>query len=205
MARRKRDDIVEVQEDEHGTLEMPGMSSVITLREETWPEIIFPAIRVAIFYVLGMAAALLIVYTIFASSLLFRTTVDGHALFVARTTYQGGVPRVGSNAYVSTQPDSGTFINNVEVGFRGAPNASVYKIQSGPYDKVRFINSSIYVGSALVGRSTQPASIPAGSSTIKLNNQYLGQCISGYCLTPGQKQWAVINAANVYGEVRAGR
>ena len=196
----RRKDVVQVSENEHAPFEMPGISDAITVREETWAEVLLPAGRFLVLYLLGVAATLIAVYAILAGTLLFATHVDGVRLYVTRTTYPGGVPTLNSEALVSSRSDEGTLVSNLVAGFTQLPDESVYRVHSGPFDTARFTGADVYVNDKLVGRQ---ATSLATTRTVNLSSEYVMECISGACKRETDR-FAIVKAANIYGEVRHG-
>lgn len=181
------------------SLEMPGVADIVERREESWGEIIAGYIRSSLTFLLFAILIIVVVYGALAATVIFLGQVGNRHVLVARNTFVGGTPTLNSEVYVSTTPDDGSPLSHLKTGFLGADNASIYRIVSGPYDKVTHVNGKVYVNDKLVGSDD----IRAAANEVTLSNQLLGLCVSGAC-TENKTQWQVLSPSYIYGEIKRG-
>ena len=197
--RRSGKDVIE--EAENANLLMPGTEDIVDVRVPAWGEIIIGWLRPTLLFALLTAALLFILYVGSAATNIFFTTVGNQSLVVARGTFVGNVAPLNSRVLVSTStPDSANFLNNIKVGFFGAPDQSVMKIRSGLYDRISLSNGNLLVNDKNIGPAGSV--VITGNGSAKLSRQYVVECVSGSCGKRGN--FLLIDQQKIYGEVKRG-
>jgi type IV secretory pathway protease TraF len=171
---------------------------IVTVAEQTWASLIFGWVRSIAIFALLVGLTGVILYTLSASTVIFAASVNSHVYIVARGTFVGDVAPVGHEVYISeTTPDSRTLVSRLQTGYLGADKPAIVKIRSGLYDTVGIQDGQLYVNNKAIGSSGNLA-LQGG----RLSQQYVVECVSGACGTPGAYQ--VIAQRQVYGEVKRG-
>jgi len=186
------------------SLNLPGAQDIIEMKEETWSSIILGWLRSAILFVLLTFLLLGVVYTVLAGTIIFAASPSSSGtVLVARGTFVGAAATPNSQIYISeTTRNKDDFLNNIKVGFLGAPDPSIVTVESSQYDKVQIRNNSVVVnGKEISGKfvdKTSPSKKPV-TKTVQLNKEYLVSCKIGDCKAG---TLYIIEQAQIYGEVK---
>jgi hypothetical protein len=179
-----------------------GAQNIIEVKEESWASIILGWVKTIVGYFALVVVLLLAVYTGLAATVVFFSSVGGQTALVARGTFIGGIPDKGDMMYISNDtPDPKSPVNNVVVGFKGAPEASIVENMSAEYDKVSVSGNNIQIADQVINDAVllNAKGDRVTSGTISLNNQYVVQCVTGAC---DADSYLVIDSKQIYGEIK---
>lgn len=187
-------------------LNLPGVQDIVELKEESWVSIIWGWVKSILLFAIFTCILLSLVYTALAGTIIFLANAgvssSGHPqpALVVRGTFIGGTATKNSHLYISgSEVNPENFLNNVKVGFVGAPNAATVVVRSNQFDNISINGNVASIESQVVpGKLVGPYS-KTGVTEHRLNNEYLVECVSGGC-TKGTL--FIISKSLVYGEVK---
>lgn len=187
---------------------LPGSSELVTLREESWGQILLRWVQNLFLYVLLLAVVGAALYSGLAANLLsFSPTgsASGEQSLVLRNTWQenGGKPPVGEEAVISaTEPLPDDPIGKIRVGWTGITDPATVTVLSNNMDRLQVRGDEVQVGDQWVKLTNSAAyevTPDAAEAPVQLDGQFLVQCVEGAC-EPGS--YTIIDQAQIYGERR---
>jgi hypothetical protein len=183
-------------------LNLAGVQDIIEVREETWGSIIAGWVKSILLFAVFAAFLLALVYTALSATIIFIAPAGhGSYILVARGTFVGGIAPKGSSLYVSNSSSNPQdFLNNIKVGYTGAPSAAIVEVESSQFASVDISGSNVSIkGVQVAGKYVGKEAKESGSVTRQLNNEYLVKCESGSCV-PGTLY--IISQSQIYGQAK---
>jgi hypothetical protein len=192
-------------------LALPGSQDIIEIKEETWLQIGVGWARNFVAFILAAILFFMVLYAGLSSTLMIFSSTgpgsDKSAIVRGTWSETGGKPPIGDEAVISADtlsPDN--WWEWIFLGYTGISEPSVVKVLSKDYNTIA-INDNTSVNLAenpnvqrpFVSSTDFKYNPESGPTTIKLNKEYLVECVSGTC-APGTT--FVIAAKQIYGEVR---